>query len=93
MATTVTLYMKDQCLLCDEAKTILQMLQEEHAFHLEEVNIYNDEQLLEKYHLYIPVIKIADKEILSNNIDFSYIESTLQQQFSRIKMKDQKNEF
>lgn len=59
----VVLYSKEECCLCDNAKAILQELQREFSFQIEEVNIYKDDVLLEKYQIMIPVIEIDGEEV------------------------------
>ncbi|MCP1125961.1 NrdH-redoxin [Bacillus pseudomycoides] len=59
----VILYTKEECGLCQKAKQLLQELKTEYVFDLKEINIYEDEQLLEKYHLMIPVVEIEGKEV------------------------------
>ena len=59
----VILYTKAECGLCQKAKKLLQELQDEYVFDLKEINIYEDERLLEKYHLMIPVVEIEGIEV------------------------------
>ena len=59
----VVLYSKDECCLCDNAKAILQDLQKEFSFQIEEVDIYKDDTLLEKYQIMIPVVEIDGEEV------------------------------
>ena len=59
----VILYTKEECGLCQKAKKLLQELKTEYVFDLQEINIYEDEQLLEKYHLMIPVVEIDGEEV------------------------------
>ncbi|WP_028403374.1 glutaredoxin family protein [Ectobacillus panaciterrae] len=59
----VVLYGKENCCLCDDAKTILHELAQEYKFELEEIDIYKDEILLEKYQILIPVIEIEGEEV------------------------------
>ncbi|MGG2094618.1 glutaredoxin family protein [Bacillus sp. S13(2024)] len=59
----VILYTKEECGLCQKAKKLLQELKTEYGFDLKEINIYEDEQLLEKYHLMIPVVEIKGEEV------------------------------
>lgn len=59
----VVLYSKNDCCLCENAKAILQELQEEFVFGIEEIDIYKDDRLLEKYHLMIPVVEIDGEEV------------------------------
>ncbi len=59
----MTLYMKENCPLCDEAEEVLVALQSKWEFQIKKVNIYEDDQLLEKYQLRIPVITFANEVI------------------------------
>ncbi|CAG9612426.1 hypothetical protein BACCIP111899_01602 [Bacillus rhizoplanae] len=59
----VILYTKEECGLCQKAKQLLQELKTEYVFDLKEINIYEDEQLLEKYHLMIPIVEIEGEEV------------------------------
>lgn len=59
----VILYTKEECGLCQKAKKLLQELKREYVFDLKEINIYEDEKLLEKYHLMIPVVEIEGEEV------------------------------
>ena len=63
----VTLYSKENCSLCDKGKKILEELQEEIQFSIEEVDIYKDDTLLEKYQIMIPVAEV-DGEMLGSGI-------------------------
>ncbi|MFX3622564.1 MAG: glutaredoxin family protein [Ectobacillus sp.] len=58
----VILYSKENCCLCDNAKKILQELQQEFSFTIEEIDIYKDDALLEKYQIMIPVVEINGEE-------------------------------
>jgi glutaredoxin len=59
----VILYSKVDCCLCEKAKMVLQELQREFSFEVEEIDIYKDDRLLEKYQLMIPVVEIDGEEI------------------------------
>ncbi|MCA0986794.1 glutaredoxin family protein [Guptibacillus algicola] len=63
MSKTVMLYTKETCALCDEAYAILEDLQTEVDFTIETVDIYQDEALLEKFMVMIPVVEV-DGEII-----------------------------
>ncbi|MBB5356231.1 glutaredoxin [Anoxybacillus mongoliensis] len=71
----VVVYSKENCCLCDEAKSILRELQVE----WEEVDIYKDERLLEQYHLMIPVIEIDGHIVAYGRIHKDVIRKRLQQ--------------
>ncbi|MED4016561.1 glutaredoxin family protein [Sutcliffiella cohnii] len=63
----VTLYSKENCSLCDKGKKILEELQAEIKFSIEEVDIYKDDMLLEKYQIMIPVAEV-DGDMLGYGI-------------------------
>ncbi|KMK77487.1 glutaredoxin family protein [Alkalihalobacillus pseudalcaliphilus] len=54
---------KEHCPLCDDVLIDLKLLRDELAFDVNVIDIYQDEELLEKYQLMIPVILIEGKEI------------------------------
>jgi uncharacterized membrane protein/glutaredoxin len=55
----ITLYTKDGCGLCEEAKQVLQSLQAEFPHQLTEIDIEADPALLRRYHDRIPVVQIG----------------------------------
>ncbi len=59
----VTMYSKDNCSLCTKAKQVIEELSEEFPLDLNEVDIYKDDELLEKYQIMIPVIEIDGNEV------------------------------
>ncbi|MBN3554360.1 glutaredoxin family protein [Fictibacillus nanhaiensis] len=59
----VILYTKTHCPLCNEAHKLLQKLQQEILFAIESIDIYQDDLLLEKYGLMIPVVEVDGKEV------------------------------
>ncbi|MBA2875729.1 glutaredoxin family protein [Thermaerobacillus caldiproteolyticus] len=59
----VNLYSKVDCPLCEKAKAVLQELQKEYDFQINEIDVYSDDALLEKYQLMIPVVEIDGEEI------------------------------
>jgi glutaredoxin len=59
----INLYSKTNCPLCDKAKQVLQELQNEFSFEINEIDIYQDDTLLEKYQLMIPVVEIDGEEV------------------------------
>ncbi|MCM3731427.1 glutaredoxin family protein [Fictibacillus nanhaiensis] len=56
-------YTKIHCPLCDKAHKLLQELQTEIPFTIEIVDIYNDDALVEKYGMMIPVVEVDAEEI------------------------------
>ncbi|WP_394171979.1 glutaredoxin family protein [Guptibacillus hwajinpoensis] len=63
MGKSVILYTKENCPLCDEAYYLLQDLQKEVDFTFETEDIYQDEELLEKFMVMIPVVEV-DGEVV-----------------------------
>ncbi|MFD1778637.1 glutaredoxin family protein [Fredinandcohnia salidurans] len=59
----VTMYSKENCSLCTKAKQVIEELSEEFPLDLNEVDIYKDDELLEKYQIMIPVIEIDGNEV------------------------------
>ncbi|MED4080190.1 glutaredoxin family protein [Halalkalibacterium halodurans] len=65
----VTFYSKEQCPLCDKGLAKMKRLKDEFSFDLEVVDIYEDDELLEKYQLMIPVVAINDEQVDYGMID------------------------
>ena len=59
----IRLYTKTNCPLCDKAKAVLTELPADYRFTMEEIDIYADDALLEKYQLMIPVVELDGEEI------------------------------
>lgn len=55
----VTLYTKDRCGLCVEAKAMLRRLASRYPHALREVDITQEPELFARYHLIIPVVEIG----------------------------------
>jgi uncharacterized membrane protein len=56
---TVTLYTRDGCHLCEQAKADLESLQDDVPHRLVEIDIEQDEALSKAYSLEIPVVKVG----------------------------------
>lgn len=52
----LTLYRRKNCSLCEEALVMLEWLQEEYPFEVEQIDITGDAELEEKYLFEIPVV-------------------------------------
>jgi glutaredoxin len=59
----VTMYSKENCSLCTKAKQVIEELSGEFPLVLNEIDIYKDDELLEKYQIMIPVIEIDGTEV------------------------------
>ena len=66
----ITIYTRKNCELCEEAKLMLQLVQEDFPFDYEEVDIESDDALHEKYMLMIPVIEKNQEIILYGKIGY-----------------------
>ena len=56
--TTITIFSRHGCHLCDDAQSTLESLQEELKFEIEVVNIDEDAELVKLYSDQVPVIHI-----------------------------------
>lgn len=54
----VEIYSKDDCHLCDIAKSVLITIQQQHPFTLQEVKIHKGDEYFENFKERIPVIYI-----------------------------------
>jgi glutaredoxin len=75
--TTVALYTRTGCHLCDEARKILHRVQARHGFELEERDIESDDRLLRAYLERIPVVSIDGVEAFELFVDESEFERML----------------
>ena len=57
------MYSKENCSLCEKAKKILEEISAEIPLKINEVDIYQDDILLEKYQIMIPVVEINGEEV------------------------------
>ncbi|MDR7237812.1 glutaredoxin family protein [Neobacillus drentensis] len=60
--TTITLYTRKSCPLCDKAKDTLLELNRDWDFTLQEIDIESSDDLTEQYGLMIPVVYIDGVE-------------------------------
>ncbi|WP_318616747.1 glutaredoxin family protein [Sporosarcina sp. YIM B06819] len=66
----VTFYTKPNCHLCDEAKAMMKLVQEDFPLTWDEVNIELDDVNHEKFMLMIPVIAKDDEVLLYGTIGY-----------------------
>ncbi len=57
----VKLYSKEDCHLCDEARTVLERVRKDLPFKLTEVKLSSDHPQYDKFHESIPVVYVAEK--------------------------------
>lgn len=65
----LVLYSREKCPLCDKAKIILNELAIEMGISYREIDIYSDDDLLERFGLMIPVLEWQGEIIQYGNID------------------------
>jgi len=58
------LYTKPGCPLCEEARELLEELRHDLTFDLEIVNIYESQQLFDRYRYRVPVIRRGETDVL-----------------------------
>jgi glutaredoxin len=78
--TTVTLYGKPGCHLCDEARAAVERVRAEHAFELEEVDVSLDPVLHRRYGERIPVLALEGEELFDYLVD----EAVLRERLDRV---------
>jgi glutaredoxin len=66
---TVTLYGRDGCHLCDDARATLERLRRDRPFTLREVDIESDPALHARYLERIPVIALDGEELFDYHVD------------------------
>ena len=78
MTSTVTLYGRPGCCLCDEARTVLERVRARHPFTLREVDIESDDALHHRYLERIPVVAVDGKEAFDFEVDEAALVSRLE---------------
>jgi glutaredoxin len=72
--TTLVLYSREGCCLCDDARAVLERVRRRRPFVLEERDIDHDEALLRAYLERIPVVTIDGVEAFELFVDESELE-------------------
>jgi hypothetical protein len=75
--TTVVLYSREGCCLCDDAREILERVRHRHPFSLEERDIDADDALLRAYLERIPVVTIEGVEAFELFVNEPELEARL----------------
>ena len=60
----VQIYTKPGCSLCEEARDLLAEAKKDVALEVEEIDIYSQQALFDRYRYRIPVIRIGDTDVL-----------------------------
>jgi hypothetical protein len=77
MISTVRLYGKPRCHLCDVAREELQRLRQKAFFDIEEVDVSTDAELTREYGERVPVVEVDGEELCEYEIDRSARERLL----------------
>jgi glutaredoxin-like protein DUF836 len=67
--TTVVLYGKDECHLCDNARAVIERVRADVPFDLVERDITTDDDLHRRYLERIPVVEVAGEEVFEFFVD------------------------
>ncbi|HHW36073.1 MAG TPA: glutaredoxin family protein [Bacillales bacterium] len=80
----INFYTRPVCPLCDKAKRKLLELADEFPLDIHEIDIYQEDELLEKYQLMIPVIEIAGEEVDYGMVSVEAIRHFIQSKYQHI---------
>ena len=67
--TTVVLYARDGCHLCDEARLVIEEVRRTVPFSFTEVDIDTNDALIRDYGIRIPVVAIDGQELFEISVD------------------------
>ena len=74
---TVTLYAREGCHLCDDARVVLERVRASHPFRLDEVDIEADDALHARFLERIPVVALDGEELFEYFVDEEALRRTL----------------
>lgn len=74
------LYTHDTCTLCDEAGSLLSVLQMIYGITIEKRDIKTNEKWMEAYFLSVPVVDIAGKEFMHPDLTFDTLSTYIEAQ-------------
>ena len=75
--SSVTLYGRPDCHLCDEARAALERVRATYPFSLAEIDIETDDELLKRYLERIPVVSVDGEERFELFVDGEVLKRTL----------------
>ncbi|MBA2175635.1 glutaredoxin family protein [Halobacillus locisalis] len=73
----IVLYIKRECPLCDEVKSLLDLFEDTYALEIEEIDIEQDDELLERFMLEVPVVEINGETMDYRSVDYLSLEKRL----------------
>ncbi len=77
--TLVELYSKEDCHLCEEAKTILEKVQKQIPFKFREFKLTPGDQYFEEYKEMFPVVHIDKELVFKHRVSENMLKIKLQQ--------------
>ena len=75
--TSLTLYGKPGCCLCDDAREAVAAVRREQPFELQEVDVSIDPGLMREYGERIPVLELDGEELFELRVDPAELRSRL----------------
>ena len=75
--TTVVLYARQGCHLCDEARVVIETVRSQIPFTFQEVDIERDDALLRDYGIRIPVVAVDGEELFEISVDPAALRATV----------------
>ena len=67
--TSVVLYARDGCHLCDEARRVIEDVRVRTPFDFTEIDIETDDALIRDYGIRIPVVTVDGEELFEISVD------------------------
>jgi glutaredoxin-like protein DUF836 len=67
--TSVVLYARDGCHLCDDARLVIEDVRRTAAFDFSEIDIETDDALVREYGIRIPVVTVDGEELFEISVD------------------------
>jgi glutaredoxin len=80
MKTTLILYTRKDCCLCEEMKEIVRQVAESFVFTLEEVDVDSSAELQEQYGNEVPVLLVNSRKAFKYRVTTRELESRLRKE-------------
>jgi glutaredoxin len=77
MSSTVTLYTRLGCHLCEEAERVLRVEQAAAGFHLELVDVDRDPELVRRYGVRVPVVAVDGRDLFEYEVPVDLLRARL----------------
>jgi glutaredoxin len=78
--STVTLYTRPGCHLCDDARAVIERVRERAPFQLVEIDIESDDALHRAYLERIPVVELDGEELFEHFVDEATLAARVRRQ-------------